>query len=151
MAVNRRYMPHEPAAIFDVLCDGWSYARWVVGTSAIRGVDPGWPQPGTRLHYQIGRRPLRSKDETRAVRLVGGRELELEAVGHPLGSARVDFRVDQVRDGTLVTIIEHPTKGILATLHNPAFELLVYLRNVETLRRLEREVRRRLRKLPTDR
>lgn len=144
-------MPDDPTAIFDVLRDGWSYARWVVGTSAIRAVDPGWPQPGTRLHYRIGHGPLSKNDQTRVVRFVDGHELELEAVGHPLGSARVDFRVDRVRDGSLVTIIEHPTKGILAKLHNPAFEVLVYLRNVETLRRLEHEVRRQFSRFPTDR
>jgi hypothetical protein len=144
-------MPHEPAAIFSVLRDGWSYARWVVGTSKIREVDEAWPEPGTRLHFRIGRGPLSKEDETRSVRLVDGSELELEAVGRPLGTARVDFRVDAVRDGSLVTIIEHPTKGPLATLHNPGFELLVYLRNVETLRRLEREVGRRVRDRPTSR
>jgi hypothetical protein len=144
-------MPHEPAAIFSVLRDGWSYARWVVGTSKIRAVDDGWPQPGARLHFRLGRGPLSKDDETRSMRLVDGSELELEAVGRPLGTARVDFRVDAVRDGSLVTIIEHPTKGPLATLHNPGFELLVYLRNVETLRRLEREVGRRVRSRPTSR
>jgi hypothetical protein len=144
-------MPHEPAAIFSVLRDGWSYARWVVGTSKIRAVDDGWPQPGARLHFRLGRGPLSKDDETRSMRLVDGSELELEAVGRPLGTARVDFRVDAVRDGSLVTIIEHPTKGPLATLHNPGLELLVYLRNVETLRRLEREVSRRVRSHPTSR
>jgi hypothetical protein len=141
-------MPHEPAAVFSVLRDGWSYARWVVGTSKIRAVDDGWPQPGSRLHFRLGRGPLSKDDETRSMRLVDGSELELEAVGRPLGTARVDFRVDKVRDGSLVTIIEHPIKGPLKTLHNPGFELLIYLRHVETLRRLEGEVRRRVRERP---
>lgn len=136
-------MPYEPSLIFSVLRDGWSYGRWVVGTSRIRSVDTAWPQPGARLHYRIGRGPLSKDDETRSLRLVDGCELELEAVGRPLGTARVDFRIDQVRDGALVTMIEHPDKGPLAKLHNPGFELLIYLRNVETLRRLDREVSRR--------
>ncbi len=136
-------MPYEPSLIFSVLRDGWSYHKWVVGTSRIRAVDATWPQPGARLHYRLGRGPVSKDDETRSVRLVDGSELELEAVGRPLGTARVDFRIDQVRDGALVTMIEHPTKGPLADLHNPGFELLIYLRNLETLRRLEREVSRR--------
>jgi hypothetical protein len=143
VAVNRRYLPYEPSTIFTVLRDGWSYARWVVGTSEIRDVDEGWPTPGTRIHYRIGRGAASKEDVTRSLRLVDGSELELEAVGRPLGAARVDFRIDQVRDGSLVTITEHPTKGVLRTMHNPAFESLIYLRNVETLRRLEREVARR--------
>ena len=145
-------MPYEPSLIFSVLRDGWSYDRWVVGTSQIRAVDPTWPQPGARLHYRIGRGRLSKDDETRSLRLVDGCELELEAVGRPLGTARVDFRIDRVRDGALVTMIEHPTKGPLATLHNPGFELLIYLRNVETLRRLDREVSRRASRMsPTGR
>lgn len=146
MAVNRRFMPYDASEIFSVLRDGRSYARWVVGTSQIRAVDEDWPEPGTRLHFRVGRGSVSKDDETRSVRLADGPdccELELEAVGRPLGTARVDFRVDRVRDGSLVTIIEHPMKGVLSTLHNPGFELLIYLRNVETLRRLEREVRRR--------
>ncbi|HXR42524.1 MAG TPA: hypothetical protein VN738_08950 [Acidothermaceae bacterium] len=143
MAVNRRYMPYEPSAIFSVLRDGQGYARWVVGTSEIRDVDESWPQPGSRLHFRVGRGPVSKDDETRSMRCIEDSELELEAVGRPLGTARVDFRIDRVRDGSLVTIIEHPVAGVLSTLHNPGFELLVYLRNVETLRRLEREVRRR--------
>lgn len=135
-------MPYEPAVIFSVLRDGWGYARWVVGTKSIRWVDSDWPYPGARLHYTLSAHLLRKADETRAVRLREDSELELEAVGRPLGTARVDFRVDKVRDGALVTIEEHPTKGVLRMLHNPAFELLIYLRNVETLRRLEREADR---------
>lgn len=136
-------MPYEQSAIFSVLRDGRSYARWVVGTSEIRDVDESWPQPGARLHYRVGWGPAKKDDETRVMRLADGSELELEAVGRPLGAARVDFRIDTVRDGCLVTIIEHPSKGLLSTLHNPGFEALVFLRNAETLRRLEREVRRR--------
>lgn len=135
-------MPYEPAAIVSVLRDGWSYARWVVGTKSIRWVDSDWPYPGARLHYTLSAHLLRKEDETRGVRFSEGSELELEAVGRPLGAARVDFRVDKVRDGALVTIAEHPTKGVLRMLHNPALELLIYVRNVETLRRLEREVAR---------
>jgi hypothetical protein len=151
MAVNRRYMPYDPSLIFSVLRDGWSYDKWVVGTSKIRSVDPTWPEPGARLHYRIGRGAMSKDDETRSIRIVDGSELELEAVGRPLGTARVDIRVDRVRDGALVTMIEHPTKGALASLHNPGFELLIYLRNVETLRRLERVVSGRARGHPTGR
>jgi len=136
-------MPYEPSLIFSVLRDGWSYDKWVVGTSRIRAVDSTWPQPGAKLRYRIGWGPMSKEDQTRSMRLVDGSELELEAVGRPLGSARVDFRVDRVRDGSLVTMIEHPTKGPLADLHNVGFEFLIYLRNVETLRRLQREVTRR--------
>lgn len=113
MAVNRRFMPYDPSEIFSVLRDGRSYARWVVGTSDVREVDGGWPAPGTRLHFRIGHGSASKDDETRSVRLVEGSELELEAVARPLGTARVDFRLDPVRAGCLVTMSEHPMKGVL--------------------------------------
>jgi hypothetical protein len=143
MAVNRRFMAAAPADVFAVLRDGSSYARWVVGTTAVRATDVDWPAPGSRLQYQVGRGPMRKEDETRSVRLVEGVELELEAIGQPLGTARIVIRADPVRDGCLVTIVEHPLRGIAKMLHNPAFELVIWMRNVETLRRLEREVGRR--------
>ena len=67
MAVNRRVMRGlAPKAVFDVLRDGRSYAEWVVGTRAIREVEPGWPEAGTALHYTVGYGPARKDDETRS-------------------------------------------------------------------------------------
>ncbi|MDQ1484744.1 MAG: hypothetical protein QOJ62_437 [Actinomycetota bacterium] len=143
MAVNRHFVPHRPAAVFAVLRDGKSYARWVVGTSEIRDVDPGWPSPGSCLHWQAGRGPLRKEDVTCSLRVVEDVELEAEVVGRPLGTARVTITLDPVRDGCLITMDEHPLHGPLRTLHNRGLDMLIWLRNVETLRRLEREVERR--------
>ena len=47
-------------------------------------------------------------------------------------------------DGTLVTMDEHPLRGPARTLHNPAVDALIRIRNVETLRRLESIARRRV-------
>lgn len=42
-----------------------------------------------------------------------------------------------VDGGTEVTIEEEPTSGLARTLHNPVLDLLVRVRLIETLRRLE--------------
>jgi hypothetical protein len=144
MAVTRRVMTDlTPTAVFDVLRDGRTYQEWVVGTRSIRAVDESWPAVGTALHYTVGYGPLRKDDETRSLTYEPDRRLELEAHAWPAGTARIDLRAEPVRDGTLVTIDEHPLRGAAATVHNPATELLVHLRNVETLRRLEASARRR--------
>jgi Polyketide cyclase / dehydrase and lipid transport len=144
MAVTRRVMQGlSPAAVFDVLRDGRSYEQWVVGTRAIREVEAGWPAVGTALHYTVGYGPLRKDDQTRSCAYEPERRLELEAHAWPAGTARIELRADQVQDGTLVTIDEHPLRGVARTLHNPALDLLIKVRNVETLRRLDARARRR--------
>jgi len=144
MATTRRHLTGlSPGAVFDVLRDGTTYGHWVVGTRKIRAVDAGWPGEGTRLHYTVGYGPLRKDDVTTSRAYAPDRRLELEAHAWPAGTARIALRVEARDDGTLVTIEEHPATGIAATLHNPAFDLLIKARNVETLRRLEAQVRGR--------
>ena len=143
MAVNRRVMRGlAPEAVFEVLRDGRSYQEWVVGTRAIRDVERGWPEPGTKLHYTVGYGPSRKDDETRSQAYEPDHRLELEAHAWPAGSARIELRAEPVEDGTLVTIDEHPVRGLARRLHNPALDLLIRVRNVETLRRLESLARR---------
>ena len=142
MATTRRHLTGlTPKAVFDVLRDGHTYAHWVVGTRTIRAVDGGWPSEGTRLHYTIGYGPLRKDDVTTSRAYERDRRLELEAHAWPAGTARIVLRAEAQGEGTLVSIEEHPASGLAATLHNPALDLLIKTRNVETLRRLEARVR----------
>jgi len=144
MARNRRVIQGaEPRDVFEVLRDGWTYADWVVGTRLIRAVDEGWPRPGTRLHYTAGWWPLRKDDVTTSEAFEPDHRLELEAHAWPAGTAGVVLAVEPVPGGVAVTIDEAPARGLLKTLHNPALDLAVKLRNVETLRRLEQQVRRK--------
>jgi hypothetical protein len=133
----------DQGAVFAVLRDGRTYERWVVGTRAIRAVEPGWPDVGTALHYTVGYGPLRKDDETRSKAYEPDRRLELEAHAWPAGTARIELRAEPVPGGTLVSIDEHPLRGPAKLLHNPLLDLLIKIRNVETLRRLERLARRR--------
>jgi hypothetical protein len=144
MATTRRHMTGlDERAVFDVLRDGTTYADWVVGTRKIRAVDDGWPAVGTRLHYTVGYGPLRHDDRTTSRDYEPDRCLELEAHAWPAGSARIVITAQEQDGGTLVSIEEHPARGIAARLHNPALDLLIKARNVETLRRLEAHARDR--------
>ena len=144
MATTRRTMSGlTPAAVFDALRDGWTYGDWVVGTRTIRAVDTGWPEPGRNLHYTIGYGPLRKDDRTRSLAYEPDERLELEAHAWPAGTARIELRAEPVREGTLVSITEHPLRGPAKLLHNPVADLLIKTRNVETLRRLEKVARGR--------
>lgn len=138
MAINRRQMQVPREQVWAVLDDGHRYAEWVVGTSHIRDVDGGFPVSGSRIHYTVGRGPVRHEGHTEVQSVEPGRRLELEAHAWPLGTARIVLRLSDGQPGCLVEIEEHPQRGLASTLNNPALDLLVKLRNVETLRRLER-------------
>ena len=144
MAITRRVMKAvTPAQVFAVLRDGKSYGHWVVGTRTIRDVDPGWPAEGTRLHYTVGYRPLRKDGITTSRSSEPDRRLALEAHAWPAGTASIVLTMEPAEGGTLVSIDEKPLRGPGRALHNPAFDALIKVRNVETLRRLEQQARRR--------
>lgn len=141
MARNTRRMSTAPENVWATLTDGRTYATWVVGTSTIRDVDDNWPARGSRLHYRIGRGPLRHDGHTEVKSVDPGRRLELEAHAWPLGSVHIELTLHEDGDGTVVEMVEHPARGTAAALHNPIGDALLKLRNVESLRRLERLTR----------
>lgn len=142
MAVTQRLLRDlTPRQVFDVLRDGFSYGDWVVGTRGIRDVDESWPTVGSRLHYRVGYGPLRKDDVTQCKLYAPDVRLELEAQAWPAGSAHIAITAEPVDGGTLVSIDEYPLRGPAKLLRNPLTDLVIRLRNVETLRRLERAVR----------
>lgn len=144
MAVTRRDVQGLTVQdVFDVLRDGRSYGYWVVGTRSVREVDDAWPHPGSRLRYTVGWGPLRHDDETCSLVYVPDDRLELEVRAWPVGTAKVVLRVEQQEGGVRLSIEERPDKGLARRLHNPVLDLLVKLRNAETLRRLEARARGR--------
>jgi len=134
-AVTRRILA-SPETVYAVLADGWCYSNWVVGTSHMRAVEPDWPAAGARLHHCSGIWPLATRDETVVEESEPNRRLVLLAKGGILGSARVVLELQPDDDGTIVSMVEEPVAGPAKWLHNPAFDLILARRNVETLARL---------------
>jgi hypothetical protein len=138
MSTNTRTMPLAVPAVWAVLADGFTYSQWVVGTRAIRDVDDDFPAVGSRLHYTVGHGPLRHQGHTEVVASDEGRRLELEVVAWPAAAVRVVLSLaGRTANRTEVTLVEHPKKGVGALLHNPLSDVVLRLRNVKTLRRLE--------------
>ena len=136
MAVNRRLVRATPEDVWAVLADGHAYEHFVVGTRDIRRVDAGFPAVGTRLHYRVGYGPLRKDGVTEVQGCVPGTQLVLEAEAWPVGTAVIVLEVEPAGVGTRVSLTERPARGLAAKLHNPAADLAIRVRNVETLRRL---------------
>lgn len=122
--------------VWAVLADGWSYPLWVVGATRMRGVDPEWPQVGSRLHHSVGTWPVVIDDDTEVTDVVEGERLELRAHAWPGGSADVEIELVPDGDGTIVTLREDiaagPSKLIPPFIRHPLLEW----RNTESLRRL---------------
>lgn len=112
-----------PEQVWAVLSDGYRYAEWVQGTKEVRAVDRGFPAPGTRLHYTVGVAFLTHKGETEVLSCAPGRELELEIHMWPAGSVRVHIGIDPNQGGSVVTLDEHPLRGLVGVLHGPLSRL----------------------------
>ncbi len=142
MAVTRRTLSQPAAAVYALLADGHRYAEWVVGAKRIRRVDPGWPEVGSRFHHTIGVGPLATNDETEVLAFAEGGDVVLKARGWPAGAARVTITAEDAPGGCEVVMDEVPIEGPAKTLHNPVLDGLIHLRNVESLRRMERALER---------
>ncbi len=139
MAVTRRRMPHPPAAVLALLADGRRYADWVVGAKRIRAVDPTWPEVGSQFHHTVGVGPLSTSDSTEVLSFASpDGPVVLKARAWPTGSARVTITAERTPEGSEVVIDEVPFEGPAKSLHNPVLDGLIHLRNVESLRRMER-------------
>jgi hypothetical protein len=143
MARRQQLIESPPDRVWQVLADGATYARWVVGTQHILATDPEWPQVGAVLRFQVGLGPLHFRD-TCTVRICDpGRRLELEAKAESIGTARIAFTLIPWSEHTLVLLDEHPLLGPGARLQGPPSELILHLRNRRILGNLARESARR--------
>jgi uncharacterized protein YndB with AHSA1/START domain len=145
MATNRHTIPATPDEVFAVLADARSYEHWVVGCDDIRAVEGDWPAVGSRFFHTVGVGPIKTSDNTKVLEVEPGRRLVLEARARPAGVAKVAFTLTPVEAGTAtdVEIEEYPIKGVAKVIDNPVQDGLIKVRNVETLRRLEKQVLQR--------
>src|SRR5215213_2444608 len=117
MAHNEITFTVPPEAVFDVLADPRSYARWVVGSRAIRAADPDWPARGAVFDHAQG---------------VGPR-----VQARPVSVAHVTLRLQPGDGGTHVEMEEAAADLRSLLTMNPVTDPLMRLRNAESLRRLK--------------
>jgi uncharacterized protein YndB with AHSA1/START domain len=127
----------EPARVFAILADAWTYEHWVVGCKEIRTVDDSWPAPGATFHHSVGLGPITVRDTTTVLESDPSQRLVLRARARPTGIARVEVDLAERDGGTEVVMRERPVSGPPALLHNPLQDWLIDRRNREGLRRLK--------------
>ncbi|UJP41672.1 SRPBCC family protein [Cellulomonas palmilytica] len=138
-----RRMDCAPAAVLDVLADGWSYVAWVVGASRIRSVSPDWPAEGARIEHSVGLWPALLDDVTDVKAWDPENGIDLVARGWPAGEAAVSIRVKARPDGCVVRIDEDVVAGPGTLVPRPLRAAVLRARNTETLRRLSYLAERR--------
>jgi uncharacterized protein YndB with AHSA1/START domain len=127
-------------AVFDVLADPRSYARWVVGARAIRAADPHWPAPGAVFDHAQGLGPFVLRDSTCVLESRRARLLRLRVQARPISVAHVTLRLEPEDGGTRVEMHESAADAFSLLTMNPLTAPLMRLRNAEALRRLKRLV-----------
>jgi uncharacterized protein YndB with AHSA1/START domain len=144
VAVVTRDVSAPPEKVFAVLSDGWLYGLWVVGASHIRDVEDNWPEAGSKIHHAFGGWPLLVRDQTTVLESDPPHRLVLQARAWPAGQARIEVTATPTPGGgSHVELNEYPVSGVGKAVHNPAFDKLLYRRNIESLARLAALVERR--------
>jgi hypothetical protein len=136
MSTNVREMRCPPEAVFDVLADGWLFPGWVVGASRMRDVDENWPTVGSALQHSFGVWPAVIDDETVVKEWDPPRRMVIRPKGWPVGEALVEIDVKPRGTGCVVRITEQAVSGPGSWIPDPILDVGLYVRNVETLRRL---------------
>src|SRR3712207_2543572 len=138
MSRNEIDIDAPPEAVFDVLSDPRSFARWVVGSRAIRSADPEWPAAGAVFDHAQGVVPIHLKDTTSSLECVRPSLLRMRVQARPVSTAYVTLRLQPNGEGTHVTMEEGPASLLSRLTMNPLTEPLMRMRNHESLRRLKR-------------
>lgn len=136
MSRNTRVFHCPPESVFAVLASGWLFPGWVVGASRMRRVDADFPHVGAQLHHSFGLWPLVIDDRTTVLEWDPPRRMIIQAAGWPMGEARVRLEVEPHPRGARVRIHEAAVKGPGTLVPKPLLHAVLWLRNIETLRRL---------------
>jgi uncharacterized protein YndB with AHSA1/START domain len=137
MARNEVQIDAPREQVFALLSDPRTYGYWVVGSQRIRAADPHWPDPGSAFDHRVGVGPFGLKDHTDVLSARAPELLELCARASPLPPARIRLQLTERGGGTHLVMEEAPANRLLSRLIGPIGHRLLWLRNVEALRRLK--------------
>jgi uncharacterized protein YndB with AHSA1/START domain len=145
VSTNQVVIEASPATVFDILVDPEAYPAWVVGTKAMRGWTPEWPELGARFFHRVGFGAMVLDDSSEVLAIEPNQRLTLEVRIRPLGIGVVDVTLEPVGPdrATLVTLVETTTGGFFDRIPVPVLQPLLLARNELSLRRLARLARGR--------
>jgi len=136
MSTNFRRMACSAEDVFAVLADGWLFPVWVVGASRMRNVDDTWPAEGSELQHSFGVWPALINDDTTMLEWDPPRHAMMRPKGWPMGEAHVQIDVRPIGSGCIVRMKEAAVAGPGKYVPPALLDIVMSVRNVETLKRL---------------
>ena len=144
MARNQIDIDGSVDDVFDVLRDPFSYSDWVVGTKEIVEADDSWPQVGSGFTFRVGAGRLGVEGKTQVLESEDPRRLKLETKSLPMGTIAITIEVHDLEDGRARVTLDESSSAM--PLLSSGFNVMLHLRNYETLTRLRSLVEGRVRK-----
>jgi len=127
-------VPAPPEAVFAVLSDPETYPEWLAGAQHIRRVDDDFPSEGAAFDHEVGPSESVTIADNSEVRSADApNHLVLDVHAGPLRGI-VEFELERIADGTLVTFRERVTGTLAAAM--PLLRGPIFLRNRVSLDRL---------------
>jgi len=130
--------------VFDVLRDPFSYSDWVVGTKQIVDADPSWPAVGSGFEFRVGAGPVGMHGTTRVLDFDDCRRLRLETKSLPIGTIVITIEAHDIGDGRSRVTLDESSSAM--PLLSPGFDVMLHLRNYESLTRFRNIVEGRVSK-----
>jgi len=130
--------------IFDVLRDPYSYSDWVVGTKEIVDADESWPAVGSGFRFRVGAGPVGLHGTVRALDFDDGRRLRLETKSMPIGTIVITIEAHDLGEGRARVTLDESSSAM--PLLSSGFDVMLHLRNYESLTRLRNLVEGRVSK-----
>ena len=129
--------------VWNVMADGWTYTKWVVGNSRMRAVESDWPAAGSKIYHSIGIWPFVVNDETVVESGTPLEELVLLARIRPFCEAEITLRLHDAAAGCRIEMAEVPVGGPLNVVPRRLALAAAYPRNRECTWRLAALAERR--------
>jgi uncharacterized protein YndB with AHSA1/START domain len=144
----------RPERVYAVLVDAAAYPRWLIGAQEVRGVEDGWPAPGSGFHHVVGVGPFRVKGRTAVLAAEPPWCVALEAGVGWLGSLQVEFVLRDERTSTVLGVTERARSGLVRHVWRlggaPLMRRLLWGRNHLSLQQLADELGVDGRSMPAD-
>ena len=136
--VNHRLIRCHPGDVFSVLADGYLLSGWIHASSRVRGLDQGWPLPGSHSQHFSRLGPIPLHDGTAILEWDPPRHLVMTIHGRLVGSTVVTLDVERGANGCLAhlseTVLHGPGLLVPSTIRRAG----LHLQNGERLERLAR-------------
>ncbi len=136
MQRQTRVIQSSPAQVWGILADGWLYPLWMVGATAARSLEGGWPASGATMRHQTGFWPFAFNERTEVIESREESRLSLRIIGPLLGEVHLTLDLTATGSATEVTLDRTLVSGPRRVIPTPLRMRILEPWGRETLSRL---------------